>query len=137
MRYVGQSWELVVHIAPDVDSMRAAELAFHAAHAKRYGHGADAPAEVVTVRVTAAARTAKPALRSSAHDGTSSDTRTRPVFFEGAWSDTAVLARSAIAAGISVEGPALVEEMGAVTVVPPGWRLEVGGIGEFHLRRER
>ena len=137
MRYVGQSWELVVSIGPEVDSMRDAELAFHAAHAKRYGHGADAPAEVVTVRVTAIARTAKPALPSPAHDGAESDVRTRPVHFDGAWSDTAVLARPALAAGAAVEGPALVEEMGSVTVVPPGWRLEVGAIGEFHLRRER
>ena len=137
MRYVGQSWELVVPIAPEVDSMRKAELAFHAAHAKRYGHDADAPAEVVTVRVTAAARTAKPALRSLADDRADSDAHTRPVFFEGAWFDTMVLARPTLAAGTAVEGPALVEEMGSVTVVPPGWRLEVGAIGEFRLRRER
>ena len=137
MRYVGQSWELVVPIAPEVDSMRAVELAFHAAHAKRYGHGADAPAEVVTVRVTATARIAKPALCSPSRAGADAETRTRPVFFGGAWSDTALLARSALAADATVEGPALVEEMGSVTVVPPGWRLEVGAIGEFHLRRER
>ena len=137
MRYVGQSWELVVSIGPEVDSMRGAELAFHAAHAKRYGHGADAPAEVVTVRVTAIARTAKPALPSPAHDGADAGIRTRPVHFDGAWSDTAVLVRPELAAGAAVGGPALVEEMGSVTVVPPGWRLEVGAIGEFHLRRER
>ena len=137
MRYVGQSWELVVPIAPDVDSMREAEHAFRAAHVKRYGHGADAPAEVVTVRVTATARTARPGLRSPPHDGVGSDSRTRAVFFDGTWSDTAVLARPALAAGPSVAGPALVEEMGSVTVVPPGWRLKVGGIGELHLRRER
>ena len=137
MRYVGQSWELVVPIASEVDSMREAELAFHAAHAKRYGHGAAAPAEVVTVRVTATARTAKPVLPSPSRAGADTERRTRPVFFDGAWSDTAVLARPALAAGTAVEGPALVEEMGSVTVVPPGWRLEVGAIGEFHLRRER
>ena len=137
MRYVGQSWELVVPIASEVDSMREAELAFHAAHAKRYGHGADAPAEVVTVRMTATARTAKPVLPSPSRAGADTESRTRPVFFDGAWSDTAVLARPALAAGTAVEGPALVEEMGSVTVVPPGWRLEVGAIGEFHLRRER
>ena len=112
-------------------------VAFDAAHAKRYGHGADAPAEVVTVRMTAIARTAKPALPSPAHDGADAGIRTRPVYFGGAWSDTAVLARPTLAAGAAVEGPALVEEMGSVTVVPPGWRLEVGAIGEFHLRRER
>ncbi len=137
VRYVGQSWELVVPIASDVASMRAVELAFHAAHAKRYGHGADAPAEVVTVRVTAAARTTKPVLRNPAHDGTDTGARGRPVYFEGTWTDTRVLARPALAHGDRVEGPALVEEMGSVTVVPPGWRLEVGTIGEFHLRRER
>ena len=41
------------------------------------------------------------------------------------------------AAGTALGGPALAEEMGSVTVVPPGWRLEVGAIGEFHLRREQ
>ena len=137
MRYVGQSWELVVPIAPEVDSMRDAELAFHATHGKRYGHGADAPAEVVTVRVTATARTAKPDLRTPAPDGADTDHRTRQVFFEGEWSDTAVLARRALADGAAVEGPALIEEMGSVTVLPPGWRLEVGAVGEFHLRRKR
>ena len=137
MRYVGQSWKLVVSIGPEVDSMRDGELAFHAAHAKRYGHGADAPAEVVTIRVTAIARTGKPALPSPAHDGVDAAIRTRSVYFDGAWSDTAVLARPELTAGAAVEGPALVEEMRPVTVVPPGWRLEVGAIGEFHLRRER
>ena len=137
MRYVGQSWELVVPLAREVDSMREAELAFHAAHARRYGHGADAPAEVVTARVTATAVTAKPALTAAATGGTEVDIRTRPVYFDGAWSDTAVLARPALTTGAAVEGPALVEEMGSVTVVPPDWRLEVGAIGEFHLRHER
>ena len=136
IRYVGQSWELVVSIGPEVDSMRDAELAFHAAHAKRYGHGADAPAEVVTVRVTAVAGTAKPALPGPPGSG-DPGIRTRPVYFDGAWSDTAVLARPELAAGAALDGPTLVEEMGSVTVVPPGWRLEVGAIGEFHLRRER
>ena len=40
-------------------------------------------------------------------------------------------------AGIALGGLALAEEMGSVTVVPPGWRLEVGAVGEIHLRRER
>ena len=136
MRYVGQSWELVVPIASDVGSLRDVEIAFHAAHAKRYGHGTDAPAEIVTVRVTAIARTGKPALRNPAHEGTDAGARMRPVFINGTWSDTAVLVRTALSAGAAVEGPALVEEMGSVTVVPPDWRLEVGAIGEFHMRRE-
>ena len=137
MRYIGQSWELVVPLEAGVDSMQEAELAFHAAHTKRYGHGEDAPAEVVTVRVTATARTTKPTLHGLAHDGTHSSVQTRSVYFDGAWSDTAVFVRPELTAGAAVEGPAFVEEMGSVTVVPPGWRLDVGAIGEFHLRRER
>ena len=158
MRYVGQSWELAVPIEPGRDSMREAEIAFHAAHAKRYGHGADAPAEVVTVRVTASAPGAKPALHGPAGDrlgvnigagvdtgdgdGDGAESRTaapptRAVFFDGAWRDAAVLARAVLTQGSTVEGPALVEEMGAVTVVPPGWRLETGAAGELHLRRGR
>ena len=86
---------------------------------------------------TATSRTAELAPRGSAHDGRDCEAATRPVFFDGAWCDTRVVLRTSLTARAGVEGPALVEEMGSVTVVPPGWRTEVGADGEFHLQRDR
>ena len=100
-------------------------------------NGADTPAEIITVRVTTTSRTAKPALRGPAHDGRGCEAATRPVFFDGAWRDTSVVLRTPLTAGVGVEGPALVEEMESVTVVPPSRRMEVGADGEFHLVRNR
>jgi N-methylhydantoinase A/oxoprolinase/acetone carboxylase beta subunit len=35
-----------------------------------------------------------------------------------------------------MQGPAIIEEMGSVTVVPPQWSFEVGSIGELLLTRK-
>ena len=47
------------------------------------------------------------------------------MFFGGRFLDTPVLARSRLPAGAPQAGPAIVEEEGATTVAPPGWRLRV------------
>jgi N-methylhydantoinase A/oxoprolinase/acetone carboxylase beta subunit len=36
---------------------------------------------------------------------------------------------------VPVAGPAIVEEMGATTVMPPGWSATVGTWGELVLER--
>ncbi|HEX9584821.1 MAG TPA: hydantoinase/oxoprolinase family protein [Gammaproteobacteria bacterium] len=137
MRYLGQSWELAVSIGDGVDSMKDAEAAFRAAHEQRYGHGSDDPAEIVTVRVTAVGRMDKPLIPDPPGAAGASAGRTRPVWFDGGYRDTAVYPRAALGAGTVLSGPVLVEEMGSVTVVPPGWSLVAGARGAFHLRRER
>jgi N-methylhydantoinase A len=43
--------------------------------------------------------------------------------------------RQWLARGVEVSGPAIVEEMGATTVIPPGWTAIVGEWGELLLRR--
>ena len=135
MRYIGQSWELEVALDDGVDSMQAVDFAFQRAHAKRYGHSADDPAEVVTVRVTAIGGMDKPVFESP-QARQSTGARCRVVRFDGEPRSTAVFGRDALAPGEKFEGPALVEEMGSITVVPPHWHLEVGALGELHLRKQ-
>ena len=57
----------------------------------------------------------------------------RWVFWKGP--DTPVYARELLPAATTVQGPAIIEEMGSVTVVPPQWSFEVGSIGELLLTR--
>ncbi|MDX1434081.1 MAG: hydantoinase/oxoprolinase family protein [Gammaproteobacteria bacterium] len=138
MRYLGQSWELVVPIDPDVASMPDLERLFNGAHEKRFGHKLDEPMQIVTVRVVTLGRMDKPALGSSGATpaATARCVGSREVYFDGRYRTTAVYARDGVPRDRAVKGPALVEEMGALTVVPPSWALSVGKLGEFHLSRE-
>jgi N-methylhydantoinase A len=46
-----------------------------------------------------------------------------------------VYERERLPGGVAVDGPAVVEEMGATTVIPPGWTGTVGVWGELTLTR--
>ena len=55
--------------------------------------------------------------------------------FDGESLPVPVYARPRLPAGVDVPGPAIVEEMGSTTVVPPGWQVKVGTWGELTLQR--
>jgi N-methylhydantoinase A len=137
MRYVGQSWDIVVRLPARVPSHEALEALFHAAHERRYGYRAPDPIEIVSLRVAAIGRTAKPRLGEWQIQSTTADARreSRPVYFGGRRHDVPVYAREALPALVRLPGPLIVEEMGAVTVVPPGWDMTVGKTGELTLAR--
>ena len=135
MRYRGQSWDLVVQL-PEMDNL---ETLFHQAHEKRYGYRSADPVEIVTLRVAAIGKVEKPALPEWKPDGglEAALREKRPVFFSGKTPEVPVYLRDKLPRAARIAGPAIVEEMGAVTVVPPGWLLEVGRLGELQLTRER
>ncbi|HZM34786.1 MAG TPA: hydantoinase/oxoprolinase family protein [Burkholderiales bacterium] len=137
MRYVGQSWDLIVEVPQNVRSLGEIEERFHETHEKRYGYRSADPAEIVSLRVTAIGEVAKPALPEWTQGGTleAALRETRPVYFSGEMNPVPVYLRDKVPRAARLRGPAIVEEMGAVTVVPPGWRLEVGRLGELHLLR--
>ncbi|MGQ0543845.1 MAG: hydantoinase/oxoprolinase family protein [Betaproteobacteria bacterium] len=137
MRYLGQSWDLVVKLPEKTDLQQIEEL-FHLAHEKRYGYRSADPVEVVSLRVAAIGEVAKPALPEWTQGGALKDAlrETRQVYFSGSMKPVPVYLRDKLPRAAKLEGPAIVEEMGAVTVVPPGWRMEAGGLGELHLLRK-
>ncbi len=62
--------------------------------------------------------------------------RTRAVFFPGpGFVATPLIARSALAAGTAVAGPAIVESMDSTVLVPPGWTATVRPDGILDLER--
>jgi N-methylhydantoinase A len=137
MRYVGQSWELLVRVPDGAQSMDAVEAAFHAAHERRYGHASAGPAEIVNFRLTAIGAVPKPAPRRWTVTGALAQARQaeRVVSFDGAAARVPVYERGRLPVGVAVTGPAVVEEMGATTIVPPGWTGAVGEWGELVLER--
>jgi N-methylhydantoinase A len=137
MRYVGQSWELLVRMPEDADSMAALEVAFRRAHERRYGHAHEGPAEIVNFRVAAAGAVPKPVLTRWTVTGSLGAARRaeRVVYLGGTELRVPVYARARLPGGVELPGPAIVEEMGATTVVPAGWQARVGGWGELVLGR--
>ncbi len=60
---------------------------------------------------------------------------TRPIYIDGQWRDTPIHQRSHLLAGQRIEGPALVVEANATTLVAPGWTAEVDRGRSLLLRR--
>jgi N-methylhydantoinase A len=137
MRYVGQAWELLVRVPDDVDSMDALDEAFHRSHERRYGHRNAGAVEIVNFRLTAVGATAKPGLPPPGAVGSVAEARRaeRPVYFDGGFMVSPVYDRERLAERARLSGPAILEEMGATTVVPPGWSATVGTWGELILER--
>jgi N-methylhydantoinase B len=151
LRYFGQAWEVTVELPPGpVDPARAAEAVerFHVAHEKRYGYsyradragppGARQGVEWVNLRVVGVGVTRRPApraARAAGGSGSPAAAGARPVWFDGRSVECPVYDRARLRPGHRLEGPAIVEEFGATTVVFPGQRVEVDRFGNMILTR--
>jgi N-methylhydantoinase A len=125
MRYVGQAFELSVPFADDCRSMADVEAAFRDVYDRRYAHATDDPAEIVSFRLSAYGAVDKPRLpRRERATGSIAAARRgeREVAFDARFVSTPVFARDLLPVDAVVTGPALIEEEGTTTVVPPGFR---------------
>ena len=136
MRYVGQEYSVSVAVG---DEIRLDEIgpAFHDAHRTRYGHATpDAPVEFVNLRVAAMGRVGVAATPFRAPEDVGDPLLDRrPVVFDGKPHDTAVLLRDALHPGVRWEGPAVVVEESATTVVPPAHAVVVDDLGNLLITR--
>ena len=134
LRYVGQSYELTVDCPPLREPVASAVAKrFHAAHSRRFGYAdKNAAIEVVNVRLKAVGIAETPALPVSRTRGDAEITvkRERVVFAQGAL-DTPFLHRGSLTAGDRIPGPAVVLQMDATTVIPPGWEAVVDRLGNL------
>jgi N-methylhydantoinase A len=137
MRYVGQAFELTTPVPAGASHMADLVAAFHRLYEERYTHADDGPVEAVSFRVSAYGLTAKPALpQLAASDSPPQPFATRTVIFDTDPVVTPVYRRDALHPGPLLEGPALVEEDGAVTLVPPGFTLRCHDGGALLLTRD-
>jgi N-methylhydantoinase A len=103
---------------------------FDLAYAAIYGHHGAPEEEIqlVRLRLSAFGVIDKPKLATVPADAGTQPVTTRRVYFDGAWHASPVWDRAALGLGVRLAGPAIVEEFGATTVVPPGW---TGTVDEF------
>jgi 5-oxoprolinase (ATP-hydrolysing) len=119
--------------------------AFHAAHARHFGFRADDAARLVVesleLEASAAAPEAAstPAVGAAAAEALASPAAaaTRRVWCGKRWRDTPVYERAALPRGARLQGPAIVAEANATTVLDPGWRATVDAAGCLILSRAR
>ena len=139
-RYDGQNFEVVVSL-PDVrtDGMAEFIAGFHAAHQREYGYDVPGKAvEIVNCRLQAIGRVPRAPLCELAGGGSTADARTgsREVYHSAqhGWLATPVYARSKLAAGTVIDGPAVIEEMSSTTLLTPGQRATVDSIGNLIIK---
>jgi N-methylhydantoinase A len=140
LRYRHQGFELTVPW-PERDLVVDRLVArFHARHRQLYTYALpEAPVEIVTLRVAAAGR-----VRRFTLPPLDRRTRSRPrasrrrVYFAGAgWTACPCLDRERLGVGTVVTGPAVLEQLDATTVVPPGRRATVDRVGNLVIRTGR
>ena len=136
-RYAGQSYELSVPVAGGAAIGAIAE-AFHARHARTYGHDNSAePVQFVSLRVAAIGIIPPLTIRHQpAAAGTRSEKPPREVWFRSTGTIKAqVHDRARMAEGAVVHGPAVVESLESTILIPPGWQTRLDGDGFILMAR--
>lgn len=139
LRYQGQEHTVNVGLPGTVlqaDDIATIIASFGEAHRAQYGHAMDDKVEVVTLRLRALGLLPRPEIPrlekgdanpENAHKGV------RPVYQygQGESADYQIYDRERLLWGNEIEGPAIVEERTATTVIHAGDRLGVGEFGEL------
>jgi N-methylhydantoinase A len=139
MRYQGQ--EHTINVPVRSYELAAVDLSaifeqFAALHLQNYGHAIDDPVEAVTVRLRAVGMLPRPELpKVPTGDGAADSalTGSRPVFDgeRDTLVEYTVYDRTKLRAGDVLDGPAIVEEATATTLVHEDDTLTVGEYGEL------
>jgi N-methylhydantoinase A len=147
MRYVGQGHEIPVPLPPrplDEDDVPRIRAAYDAEYTKSYDRpvpGSDV--EIMSYAVlVATVPDDEPAMPISgeeaafAPDATVARTQLVRDTTTGEVSPWSVFDRTALSPGITINGPAVIAEDETSTLVSPGWRATLNGLGYIELTQE-
>ncbi len=128
MRYAGQGYEITIACDAGLD-LAALRRKFDDSHKQMFGHTApEEPVEIVSYRLRGIGFVPPVKLPSYRRQGlTLKDAvrETRKARFGGVTLDCPVYQRDRLDVGVSFEGPAIVDQLDATTVVPPGQSARV------------
>jgi N-methylhydantoinase A len=144
LRYTGQGYELRTPldglVADGLPSLSAARERFDERHAQLHGHAAkERPVEVVSYRLRLRVTVPKYEPRDEAQPASPRPPEPkgrRKIHLDGATTrEAAVFERDRLDIGATIDGPAIVEQFDATTVIPPGWRAQVDRRRNLILRK--
>ena len=131
MRYAGQGYEMTLPCAAPLKTGDLAGLrrAFDEEHKKTFGHTApDEPVEIVSWRLRGVGKVPPVELPKFTPTGAKVEAalrETRLAVFDGRALQTPVFQRERLDVGATFAGPAIVDQLDATTVVPPGFSARV------------
>ena len=134
LRYDGTDSALVVPFGAPAEMLAA----FEAAYRKRFSFlmpGRGLIVEAVSVEALGLADAPQEAFGAPPREGPLQRHESVDVYAAGAWQASALYRRVDMRAGDTVDGPAIIADDNATTVVEPGWRAEVTGGHHLVLRR--
>ncbi|BAU30931.1 hydantoinase/oxoprolinase family protein [Microcella alkaliphila] len=142
VRYQGQEFSLHVPLesvdeVQQPDFLESFARRFADMYQDRYGHSTfGAPIEITTLRTRAVGSLGQLKNHQLAEaTSTEFEHEVQPVVFEGEPRPTVVVRRSNLARGHQFDGPAVIVEETATTVVPPGYRVTIDELGSLIIRQ--
>jgi 5-oxoprolinase (ATP-hydrolysing) len=135
LRYAGTDTAIEVRLGSAAEMQEE----FEAAYRRRFSFlmpDKQIVVEAVSVEVVGASG-ARPETRLPRSAGGLTAAARVPVFAGGSWTDVDLYRREAMASGDTVDGPAIIAEANATTVIEPGWQATVTDLGHLQLSRRR
>ena len=138
-RYAGQGYELNAALPPGAlaeEDLRRFRAAFDEAYAARYGYASPGePVEIVNWKLSAVAAGARLTLPKQAPRGGADQAlkARRAAYFpeKGGYVETPVYDRYRLSPGVTLVGPAVIEERESTSVLPPGCGARVDDYGSL------
>jgi N-methylhydantoinase A/acetone carboxylase, beta subunit len=140
MRLVGQLHEINVPIPTgelDADAYAIIRKSFEEVYTARYTRvPAEAELEILSFRLRASGATPKLSIKQAdvTASGDAALKGTRKCYFGEGFVDAGIYDRYKLTAGMTVQGPAIIEERESTTIVPPGDVLTVDAAGNLRIK---
>jgi N-methylhydantoinase A len=139
MRYEGQEYAVTVPITENFGEragfVNALAERFHSTYERRHGHSnPGAPFEFVTLRLVALGDLSRSETREVALNGRADPlptTQRLAVFKANRQEPITVIRRKDLTPGVVIQGPAIIEELTATTVVPPDLNVTTDNFGSL------
>jgi 5-oxoprolinase (ATP-hydrolysing) len=133
LRYDGTDTALAV----DLDEADAMVEAFESVYRRTYSFTLDRPLIVEAVSVEATGLTEQVDLTTAAADGPAPPEPESVSLWSGEWRSAPLYERERMPAGATVNGPAIIAEANATTVVDDGWQAVMTASGHLLVERVR
>lgn len=133
MRYIGQSYEIVLPYDPSKDLRKEFDLK----HKELYGYSSTDQLEIINLRVHAVVKVYKVSIPSfQAKEANARPDHYRKASFDGVFEEIPVYVREKLHPGDHGKGPCIIEEYDSTTKVNRNWGFRIDEYGNIRMKKE-